>query len=435
MKQIAAVLVLLGVLALGANIYYGKQIEKQLERAAQLMRGMGGRLDYVRVKITPDGSIQVENVRISAPGMPQDLFAERVVLRTGSIIGVHKLAMDVRNKRVPQQLGVSILGAKVFLDDDNFDQLSAMRTNGASLSAAGCGERRRFSGPDFVAMGYPDTVLMDAHLDFRTIANEWFELALRSVTEDMHDVSIKIDFSMQAASRDMAATAMAMAGAEVNELRLDYKDLGYAARILDFCQRASGLEPAEYIDVHLQAWQNAWQSSGFMAGNVMLAAYGQFLQQPESMGISARPRSKLTLVGMSALAPDLLPYQFQTTLEVNGSVVGAIDLTAMNQAERQAWQLANPGQAAATAAAAKPKVQTADLRSAEPTRSGPQAVTVTQLRDHLNAQVTLRLATGKILEGRIRRFDPDYLQLQSYLSGGTIIVPVAYADIAEAQLK
>lgn len=433
MQRVLMAVAVVAVVMFGGNYYYGRQVEKHLDSATFVMRGMGGNFEYSDVSISLGGEIRVDDVRLSIPEQGEKLIVDRVVVRTGSVLGVHKLAMDFRKSRMPEQLGLSIEGMRVPMGGESYQQLSAMGSHGPSLAAAGCGDRAQFSDSDYSDMGYQGWVMMDTHLDYRLVnSGQWIDLEVKSITEDMHDVSVTLDFSLNAPSTDMAAVGLAMAGAQLNEVRMDYEDRGYAARVFEFCRQQAGLSRSDFLVHHLDAWQDAWRSTGFVAGENMVAAYRRFLEQPEHFSISARPMGEFSMMEMEDIAPELLLYQFQIAMEVNRVAAGRVDLAAMDQSAKQAWQVDAGHQEPSVEPKSEPSVEP---KSGRRGTTGPRAIAVEDLHAHLNAHVVLRLTTGKTVEGRIRQLDKTTLQLQSYQSGGYITMPVDYVNIAEAQLK
>lgn len=433
MKRIlGAVLVLVAVI-FGSNYYYGRQVEKHLDSAALFVRAMGGNLEYSGVTITLGGDIRIEGVRASAPELGEDMSVERIVLRTGSVLGVHKLATEVRKNRLPQQLGLSFEGVRIFLIGAGAQEWNTLAPQGSeSLSAAGCGDRTQFLESDYTAMGYNTWLMMDSHIDYRLLhEGEWLELEVQTVTEDMHDISMKMDFTLNAASREMAAIGMAMAGAQLNEVRVDYNDKGYAERVIEFCQQQTELGRKEFLVHHLEAWQEAWKSIGFVAGENTVAAYRQFLVQPEHFAISAKPTGSFSWEGMEDIAPELLLYQFQIALEVNGVAAGRLDLTPMDQAAKRAWRVEHGNENPS----AEPAPESSTGERPVQRRGKPRAVAVEDLGAHLNDYVILELSSGRTVEGRIRRLNEDALQLEGFQSGGTMTIPVPYGQIVKAYLK
>lgn len=433
MKRLLVAIAAIAVLMFSANYYYARQAEKHLDTLVQVMNRMGAFFNYSGVTVTLGGSVRIDDIILSVPGLEDTLYIDRAVLRTGSVFGVHKLVMDSRNQRIPAQLGVSVEGMRVPLRGESYRQMSALGAAGDKLTVAGCGDRTHFSADDLAAMGYGDSLMMDSHMDFRLVNDGgWFEVEVRTQAEDMHEVVAKLDVSLNAASRDAADVGIAMVNGSLHEVALDYFDRGYVSRVLKFCQQEAGLSRQEFLARHLEAWQEAWNRQELVAGESMVAAYRQFLEQPEHFGISARPAADMTMMGLQSLDPELMLYQFQTRLTVNQAAAGRMDLTVMDEATRRERRAAG-GEHVVLVENRTPPVATQPSATRKSGRS--QVVAMDSLAGHLNDLVILRLTSGRTLEGRIRRLDHDALQLHSYQSGGSVTVPVAFKQIAEVRLK
>lgn len=440
-KILIGILVVIGVVVFGGNYYYSLQVEKQLDKAAQTLKMMGGELLHDGVAITPGGEVRIDDLRIYAPGLLEPIVADRLAVRTGSILGVHNLAMEVRAGRMPEQFGLSFEGLRLALGSENYRQMDMLSAQGSdSLTAAGCGERSHFNARDLIDMGYSEFVV-DTHMDFRVIGSGIsFEIDAETLMHDMHKTSLHMRLALNASSRDAAALAMAFAAAELQDLSVSYEDRGYAERAIAFCQEKTGLNRQEFIAQHLEAWQEYWKSKGFVAGPNLVSAYEQFLHQPDSFSINMTPTTPLGADALASGSPQLLIYQLRMNLDVNGSDAGRIDLTVMDEAAEAEWraQRRQRRQDLGLPPEPEPSRERTDAAQTETqslSQSVRRSVSTAELRRHRNAEVELRLTNGKTLEGRIREIEQDALRLQVYQSGGYVILPVAYADIASAYLK
>lgn len=440
-KILIGVVVAVVLVVFGGNYYYSLQVEKQLDQAAQMLEMMGGELLYDGVSITPGGEVRIDDLRLYSPELVEPIVLDRLALRTGSILGVHNLAMEVRAGRMPEQLGLSFIGLRMGVGSENYRQMDMLSAQGGdSLTAAGCGERSQFDARDLIDMGYTEFVL-DSHIDLRIVGSGVsFEIDAETLMHEMHKTSLHISLALNAPSRDAAALAMAFTRAELQSLNVSYQDRGYAERAIAFCQEETGLNRQEFFAQHLEAWQESWKSEGFVAGPTLMAAYEKFLHQPDSFKINITPSTPLSANDLASGSPELLIYQLRMNLDVNGSDAGRIDLAVMDEKAEAEWREQRRQRRIAQGLPPEPEPEQASpaarkTESATPSQSSGRSVSTTELRRHRNAEVELRLTNGKTLEGRIRVFEENALRLQVYQSGGYVILPVAYADIDAAYLK
>lgn len=421
MKRLLFVIAAIGLLLLGSNYYYLHQTKKGLATVAQSARAMGGNLEYKDVNITLGGDVEIHKLRITVPTMEDSLTIERLALKTGGILGVHKLVMDARKQRLPAQLGLSIEGFQLLIGSEFYNHINPLTQElSESLLLAGCGDQNKVDDDTLVKMGYGDFVDVQVHLEYRLMnEGQWLEFETRTHLKDMSTFSSKVDFSLNAKSRDISALNQVAASARLHKFEIDYEDSGYIRKLFEYCQEASGLAREEFLKQQTEGWQKALVGQGFAAGENLVAAYRQFAEQPDQFGITAKPTDDFGFDKLSTITPALLPYQFLTDMRVNGLGLGRLDLTLL-----ESEKSVEPKRAAVAT----------DPKRAERGRK-KQAVAIKDLRDHIDAEVVLRLNNGRTLEGRIRETNQTGLQLHSYQPGGSMMVPVTFNQIEEAFLK
>lgn len=423
MKKVLVGVAVIGLGMAGTNYYYTHQIQKHLESAANMMRAMGGFLEYGDVSITLGGDVEIDRVRFMVPTQAESISLDRIALRTDGIFGIHKLAADIRKKRLPEKLALALEGITVPVGGDTYRQMNTLASEmNENLLTAGCGERKLFSDADIAAMGFGELVKVDSITEYRLMNDgQWFELEGKTTVQGMNEVTIKTDFSLDAASRDLTALGAAIGNIRFNELILDYQDMGYVRKILDFCAEETGLPETEFRAHHLAAWQETLAEFGFAPSSNLVAGYSQFLENPQRFRLTLKPADDFDLSKLAEIEPEMLPYLFNTRLAVNGTDMGALELSSV----------AKP--TPATAVAPLKPVDNTDAR-----RRGnrpPTQVAIEELRNHLNAEVSLQLANGRTIEGRIIEVGNDNLQIHSYQPTGHMTIPVNFSQISEAYVK
>lgn len=427
MKRILiGLLFVVAVVALGGHYYYERQVEKRVESGARMLGQMGGNLDYREVSISMSGDIRIDDILLRVPGMPVAVSIDRAAVHTGGVLGVHQLAMDARDQLLPARLGFSFEGIRIPLS--SVTQGSNPGVTDA-FAAAGCGERTGFSALDMVNMGYSEFV-MDTRVDYRLVGGgELLSMTIDTLMRDMHNTRAELEFSLGAPSRHASAVAMAMTDAKVLNVAIDYQDKGYAQRVIDFCTEDTGLARDAFLAQHLDAWQEIWKHYGLVAGPNMTEAYQQFVSNPDALRLQIKPSGSLDADELAGLSPELLLYHLQMQVAVNQGSMGPLDLSVMDEATADAWR-----------AEQRERVTEAGSAAGVTNGAGQGAVDdgrveVENLRNYPDASVELRLTNGRSLEGVIHSLGEDRLQLQRFQSGGYVIQPVNYADIAEAYLK
>lgn len=421
----------LALVLLGANYYYEYQVKKHLATAAQMMRTMGGYLEYADVSVTLGGDVEIDRVRVMPPGVGESINLKKIALRTNGVFGIHSLAMDMRKKRLPAQLSLSFEGAVVPVGGDAYRQMNTMAQESSEhLLTAGCGQRTQFSDSDIAAMGFGELVTVDTEIEYRLMnEGQWLEFENKATIDGMNELNMKMDFTLDAKSRDFSALSAAMVNTRFNELVVTYRDKGYVKQALEFCQKEAAMARQEFLAHHLESWQTALKNLGFSAGPNTVAAYAKFVEDPQELRFSIKPIGDFTFEKLPEMTPDLLPYQFRTQLAVNGAQVGDLDIAAAPK-EPAEMVLASADTGATVAARASSTGTSPKGRNNE-----KKAVAVDELRNHLNAEVVLHLHNGRTLNGRIIQFTDGGLQLHSYQPTGFMTIPVNFTQIKEAFLR
>lgn len=426
MKKVLGVVAVAVLAMAGTNYYYSYQIEKHLKSAAEMMRAMGGYLEYSDVSITLGGDVEIDRVRIMVPGIDESTNLDRIALRTDGIFGIHRLAMDIRKERLPEKLALSLEGIAVPVGGDTYRQMNLLANEmSENLITAGCGERDLFSDDDIAGIGFDELVKVDSNTEYRLMNNgQWLELEGKTTVHGMNEMTMKMDFSLDASSRDLMALGAAAGNIRLNELIIDYRDSGYVSSILDFCAKQSGLSKREFLAHHLDAWRETWREFGLAPGDNVVAGYAKFLENPEHFQLSIKPADDFSLDKLAEIEPEMLPFQFRTRLTVNGNEMGVLEFSSVAKTEKVRPDVNDSARLSNTA-------ETSRHRGDQK----PRPVTTDELRNQLNAEVVLKLTSGRTIEGRIIEVGDENLQVHSYQPTGHMTIPVSFSQISEAYVN
>ncbi|WP_341936906.1 hypothetical protein [Marinimicrobium sp. C2-29] len=328
MKTLLISLMLMAALVLGGRWFYEYQLEQRLDGQAQALRRMGGELTYETVTLAPNGDIRVEDLQLRLPEYAEFLSIDRVRVHTGSLIGFHRVAFELYNKRLPEAMGLSIDGLRVSPGSAYYPSLIAPVTGTQSrFTTAGCGARSGFSARDLEPMGYTELVLdSDWHYQ-RTEGG--MDLRAEVNTRQMHSLSTHLSLALQMPDRNLTRAGVALLGSRLRSLHLTYHDQGLAPRVMNFCQAETGLDASGFLARHLQAWQEAWNHQGLVAGEDMVDAYRQFLQQPDRWRVDIDPASPLPLGLLLGAAPERWLRQLELSVSVNEAPKVPVELRAI----------------------------------------------------------------------------------------------------------
>lgn len=430
-RVIVGLILLVAVVVFGGNYYYTQKIAEKLDQASMMVAGMGGDLEYRDIDITLKGEVRIEGLFMRMPGMGGALNMDQILVHTGNPLGVHALAMDIRERRLPKTLGVSFEGVRLPMSAN-----SQLGNGGGfdTLAAAGCGDRSGFGVNDLMDMGYSGLVV-DTRVDYRFIGGgQLLNVEMESDFEGMNRIRMAAELSLGANSLNSAAVGMAMTNAELLNLSLEYIDRGYAERVLAFCQEETGMNRPAYIAHHLSAWQTQLNQLGFEPGSNLTDAYRTFLNEPDQLSLTVKPSGALSAGELTQLTPDMLLAHLQTELSVNHESVGRLDLSVLDSGAL----LDRPVVGADESREETPAVhQPSVFESKEEPEPQPaqRRVAIDNLGRYLERDVAVQLNDGKTLEGHIQSVHELSLQFKHFRNGGYVIMPIQYRDIEAVYLR
>lgn len=426
MKKLFALLLVALLVTAGSYFFYLHQVEKRIEQVARQFSQVGGKLEYRDVLIALNGDIRIEDLFVRMPGRPLAFEIDRIALHTGGVMGVHSLARETRENRMPRELGLSVEGLTL--------SLSRLAGRGTQLfSADGCGEREGFSEADLREMGYTDLVT-DLSLNYRLVGGATqVVFDLEAQMRRMVGLNLNLELALDSPSRNMGAVAMAMRSARLLYSTLEYRDLGWAERVSEFCTRVAGTDREAYRAARLEAWDQLWLELGFEPAPELTEEYRAFVQQPRRLRLTLDPRVDLGASDLATRPPrQLLPY-VSLKAAANDRPLIPVELEptgAPAQSEPGPAESSSDPQAAQTAT--EPEESGSRRRLDEPRER--REVAVVELGEHLNRKVELEMQDDQTLRGRLVAVGERRLRLQRQLSGGYFVQPVKLKEIERAYL-
>lgn len=325
MKTLLISLLLLAALVLGGRWFYEYQLEQRLDGQAQALQRLGGELTYETVTLAPNGDIRIEDLQLRLPEYSESLSIDRVRVHTGGLVGFHRVAFELYHKRMPEALGLTIDGLRLSPGSAYYPSLIAPVTGTQSrFTAAGCGARSGFSAGDLEQMGYTELEL-DSKWHYQ-LTEGGMDLRAEVNTRQMHTLSTHISLALQMPDRTLTRAGVALLGSRLRDLHLRYQDQGLTQRAMDFCQSATGLNASEFLARHLQAWQEAWNHQGLVAGEDMVDAYRQFLQQPDRWRVDVDPANPLPLGLLLGASTERWLRQLELSVSVNDAPAMSLDV-------------------------------------------------------------------------------------------------------------
>lgn len=419
MKAVFYCLVVVAAAAFGVKYYYEQQITRNLDQASTALEPFA-EFTYEKANFTKEGNISISGVSFSPKVEGGVEFSiDEFLLRTESFMGVYKLEKQLKMGDVPEHVGISIKGLKISaedLKDPNPEKPSQ------EYSFAGCGDIQNF-------YTYNQKNLKLAEIQTDLDLDIYAPKETRSVTfkselsvKDLYSLDLKFDIYSGVYGLDRESLPKIQTLAEFDGFEFNYKDLGFAQGVMDFCATHTGMSKASYIAYHVNAWIKKWAKKELIPDAAMAEAYITYLENPKSFSIKIKPIGRLKLTDMAATPLNLLVYQITSEVAVNG---GASSQVAFSLTKARANALARESKPKEVE---KPKVV---VESGKPT---PTKITEATAKYFLQRPINIELKNGKTYTGKILLVTAKKIDLERKIGGGKFVMPILLDHIKSFEL-
>ncbi len=336
-------------------------------------------IHYDSISAGLDGSVNLSGVNVTVKrGTARDAYhAAAVVLESPGVFWLLKHALFA-DSGLPPRFGVSVTGLKLpatpWLDPQWLNTSTVV-----PFETMGCGAAA-FTPADYSKMG---VTLGDARqrLDYRYDADsKTLDLTLTMSSPG----TARLALEAEAHPFDPKAPVM-LDKLHIDQLSLDYADLGYLQRRNRFCGQRTNIGPGQFAEQHVEAVQALLQQHGIQPGSELVKLYRHLAESGGRASLLSLPSSNFVVGTGLTLAPEDLLRQLNMTARYEDTppVMFRLSFIASADADGVAASAdpATPATAVAVAAvaAATPASQPAVSQPSTATRPIAGAVTPTAL--------------------------------------------------------
>jgi urease accessory protein UreF len=413
-----------------AHWHTARQVENRLERVAAQLAPIG-RLTWENVRLSPSGAVQVNQLRFNPHESRDALSIEQVAFNSGSLLSLLSINRELEANRLPPALGLNLRGLKLPINRE----LSAMLTGvspGLPFASAGCRGFETFTLEDLTHLDYWELVI-DLDLDYRLVnQGEHLELNYRMRTRQLSEMVARIRLDLGSDTRELEAIFAALRSSRLLMASQDYTDLGFYPRMLAFCAERNGMEPADYIPVHVGAWTAQWQEIGLKPGPLVQAGYQHFLANPQSITVSAKPEHGITLRSLEQTPGLELLARLDAEFSINDGV--PVNL-AFSTVERSVSATTPASNAQTEAEAATSTEQAAPDGIVLGLIPNWQDIDLNAATRHIGDRAIVHTRSGDRFSGRIVAVVDGELHLSMQTRQGQFVRPVAIDRIERLQVR
>lgn len=416
-----AVAALLAIVVFAIHFYVTRQIEGELATIASQVAPMGS-LEWDSVRIHPSGQIHIRELRFAPHMVAGELKIGQLAFIAPNLVELLLASREFDRGRLPQSLGLSIRAMQVPIEGSGMERMEIPFSTGLPYEAAGCKQRELLFIGDLPNLDIWN-LTTDLTLDYRLLGNgESMTLRVSSHTQYLAGLSLDARLYLGSASRDVDLLARAWSMARLEQLHLNYRNLGFRDRLDRFCADLLDLSPEGFRERHLGAWVAAWGRTGLAPGSELVEAYRRFINDPQAIELSIQPEQPLPLTAFTRLSREQLLDEFDLSLKVNhgsSSIVG-FDIVPVHA------PVIEPGDDDAVAE---------EDSGAQPRQRGWVDTPVAGLAGREGERIRLTTSTGERISGELIEVDASYIHLRIRGVGGFHVRPFPRQRIASVEVR
>lgn len=438
--RLLKILLLIPILGYGGvKAYIWYKVKDAADTAVSQMAPFAD-VEYDSVFSSLDGAVGIEGLVIR-PRMTNDEFTvQELGFSAGSLIELWKLADRLKEKKLPEHLGLEMKKIKVDLNSELFSMLGQMQGQAQQgnlqskpflferMDAVGCGNVEGFGIEELTAMGYSYMeVDVAVGVGFQE-EQQRMNLSMHMKDRDLYSVDISSSFHFDMAEV-LAAGGRAYEPA-IAAMTVEYKDTGYHALRNEFCAKKRGDSVEQYIDANIAGLSS---EIGAAFPKKVIESYRQFMTNGGVFRLSLNPAEETKLSGMEFYEAADVMNLLGVEIAINGVVV---DRSKLNWDGRNGGaKLSNKTQnVAEVQPPKKAEVRPDAVAESVATNAQFRAVRKSELARHIGKHVQVETAGGKQRQGLLESVDKERIRILMKLGGGEFSFPVKLADIEQARI-
>ncbi len=436
MKKVLLIILIGLIVATGAS-YFGMQwkIRKSLDDFFQSMPFVEG--SYDRFTIDVNGRMSIKDIVFYIPMADLSIDISSVSLTTGSLWETLSLEKKLKAGQLPRVLKVEFNSFAMDIERDLVDSMAQMpmQTNVFSeITALGCG-RNVVLGPvelyDLglkqltfdLSLGYHynsslDELVSDIDVYMDGIGHFVYDqttIGLYSIMDNFNNAMFNFDPS----------------SITTNNVHFQYTDLGYNAKVVEFCAAASGMEKSQWLTLHKNMVNSAMTQIDLETDFDYMQLYDALISDRVQLDISLIPLSGFSVADLQFYSVADLIELVSLKVNVNNDAIdigqvrwnkdklASIDLNAI----RKEFRVSNSEE------------QETDQSSNDNAQSRMLVpVPATQLGQYMHRTALIERTDGRKFIGEIFSVTADRVVIRTRFSGGFTDLPLTRSEVKSVKI-
>lgn len=363
-------------------------------------------IKYSGITSSFDGRVGLEKVVIRVPALNDELRVAHAELRFHGLGEMLRFKERLAEGKFPEQMAIKLQGLALDVHGPFMAQLynqPAERSVFTAMSEVACGKVRNIGTGELLDMGYR-TFETDAEFSYQFQSGaQKLSFNLRSDTRDM----VAMQMSMTLANMSEKPADLRSNPPRVSLVTVELSDNHYQRKVQEYCAGKLGQDSKLYVQTAVDQFDRVLRSQRIALDPLVLAAYGRYLQDPQSLRLEFNPTEGMVWDGLQFFdAKDVLAMLRPVVL-INQQVVEPLGFT---------W--VDPNLSLAVKKTQEPAVEDKPATGTQEEQR-PQFVAVEQLPSYAGKRLQFITFEGAYYQGVLHKVENGKVYLSVQFQSGT----------------
>lgn len=363
-------------------------------------------IKYAGITSSFDGRVGLDHLQIRVPALNDELRVAHAELRFHGLGEMLRFKERLAEGKFPEQMAISLQGLELDVHGPFMSQLydqPAERSVFTAMSEVACGKVRNIGTGELLDMGYR-TFSSDAEFSYQFQSGaQKLSFNLRSDTRDM----AAIQMSMTLANMSEKPADLRSNPPRVSQVTVEVSDNQYQRKVQEYCAGKLGQDSKRYVQTAVEQFDRVLRSQRIALDAPVLAAYGRYLADPQSLRLEFSPTEGMVWDGLQFFAANDVLGMLKPVVLVNQQVVEPLGF---------AW--VDPNVVLAASKLAESVAAEAPQASAS-TELRPQFIAVEQLPDYAGKRLQFITFDGAYYQGVLHRVENGKVYLSVQFQSGS----------------
>lgn len=363
-------------------------------------------IKYSGITSSFDGRVGLEKVVIRVPALNDELRVAHAELRFHGLGEMLRFKERLAEGKFPEQMAIKLQGLALDVHGPFMAQLynqPAERSVFTAMSEVACGKVRNIGTGELLDMGYR-TFETDAEFSYQFQSGaQKLSFNLRSDTRDM----VAMQMSMTLANMSEKPADLRSNPPRVSLVTVELSDNHYQRKVQEYCAGKLGQDSKLYVQTAVDQFDRVLRSQRIALDPLVLAAYGRYLQDPQSLRLEFNPTEGMVWDGLQFFdAKDVLAMLRPVVL-INQQVVEPLGFS---------W--VDPNLSLAVKKTQEPAVEDKPAAGMQEEQR-PQFVAVEQLPSYAGKRLQFITFEGAYYQGVLHKVENGKVYLSVQFQSGT----------------